>query len=410
MSIWTFNTKDGYVEAILRGYRQSLLTPEDYHRLGLSNSLDDLRSSLEETDYGSFLQDEPSPIAVTTIASKCRNKMADEFRYLRSLANQPLLRFLDFIVAEKMIDNVVSLIQGAANKKSPEELLSRIDPLGWFPEMRAIAAVDTSTGYEDMYRMLLIDTPVGPYFEAYLHSQAADDALAGARIGSLLTEQDMELMRSALKKTWLEDFYSFCTKLGGTTATVMQHILMCEADFRVLSVTLNTINTPLGSSARLQDRNALYPSFGYLYPDGTDRIRKAWNDVTVRAALEPFPKYLTLYDECKDYYIRDEGTAATNGTTTATAQPSEATSSRRPRGTGGGIDGAHLRSLEDLVFAESVGMCELAFEEQFHYGIYYAWVKLKEQEIRNIVWIADMILMDRKDQLDQILPIFQPRG
>lgn len=64
---------------------------------------------------------------------------------------------------------------------------------------------------------------------------------------------------------------------------------MAEADFRVLSVTLNTINTPLGTTSRLQDRNALYPSFGYLYPDGTDRIRKAWNDVTVRAALEPFP-------------------------------------------------------------------------------------------------------------------------
>lgn len=58
----------------------------------------DLRSALEETDYGTFLQDEPSPLAVTTIATKCRAKMADEFRHLRSLANQPLLQFLDFIV------------------------------------------------------------------------------------------------------------------------------------------------------------------------------------------------------------------------------------------------------------------------------------------------------------------------
>lgn len=76
--------------------------------------------------------------------------------------------------------------------------------------------------------------------------------------------------------------------LGGGTSRIMGHILMSEADFRVLSVTLNTISTPLGASSRLQDRNALYPSFGYLYPDGTDRIRKAWNDITVRAALEPY--------------------------------------------------------------------------------------------------------------------------
>lgn len=134
-------------------------------------------------------------------------------------------------------------------------------------------------------------------------------------------------MRSSLKKSWLEDFYQFCESLGrgvvfycfflmvsiifycflrffrslcflflfyvlileGSTARIMRHILNTEADFRVLSVTLNTINSPLSSSSRLLDRNSLLPSFGYLYPEGTDRIRKAWNDVTVRAALEPFP-------------------------------------------------------------------------------------------------------------------------
>lgn len=394
-SIWTFNTKDGYAEAICRGFRQSLLTPEGYRRLGMADTLDDLRTALEDTDYGNFLQDEMSPLAVTTIGAKCRAKLAADFRHLRTLANQPLIQFLDFIAAEKMIDNVVSLIQGAVNKKPADELLARVDPLGWFPEMRAIAGLDLSSGYEDMYRMLLVDTPVGPYFEAYLKAQASEEhggaapAPSGGEIGTLFTEQDLELMRSALKKAWLEDFYNFCRNLGPTTARIMGDILMCEADFRVLSVTLNTINTPLGTSSRLQDRNALYPSFGYLYPDGMDKIRKAWNDVTVRAALEPFPKYLGLYDQCKAYYVRE-----------TPAQGGERERAPEEAGT---------TSLEDLLFAEYVQMCELAFEEQFHYGIFYAWVKLKEQEIRNIVWIADMILMNRKDQIDKILPIFQPR-
>lgn len=73
-----------------------------------------------------------------------------------------------------MIDNVVNLIQGALNKKPSEELLSRIDPLGWFPEMRGIVSIDISEGYEELYRVLLVDTPVGPYFEAYLTAQAVD--------------------------------------------------------------------------------------------------------------------------------------------------------------------------------------------------------------------------------------------
>ena len=43
------------------------------------------------------------------------------------------------------------------------------------------------------------------------------------------------------------------------------------------------------------------------------------------------------------------------------------------------------KSLEDQFFELEVNLNRLAFEQQFHYGMYYAYVKLKEQEIRNIV-------------------------
>ena len=38
----------------------------------------------------------------------------------------------------------------------------------------------------------------------------------------------------------------------------------------------------------MRDRNALYPSFGYLYPEGVRELQVAWNDTAVRAALEPY--------------------------------------------------------------------------------------------------------------------------
>jgi len=170
----------------------------------------------------------------------------------------------------------------------------------------------------------------------------------------------------------------------------MRDILNYEADFRVLSVTLNSINTNLGASSHLGDRNTLYPNFGYLYPEGTDKIRKAWNDATVRNALEGYPKYLNLYEQCKAFYIRDD-------------VPEFEGDNRPVQSTEG------LKTLEDLIYAEEIVLCEMAFEQQFHFGVFYAWTKLKEQEIRNIIWMADMILMRRKEHIDSIIPIFQQR-
>jgi V-type H+-transporting ATPase subunit d len=36
-------------------------------------------------------------------------------------------------------------------------------------------------------------------------------------------------------------------------------------------------------------------------------------------------------------------------------------------------------------------------------------VKLREQEIRNMEWMSNMIIMDRRDRMDDVVPIFKPR-
>merc|ERR1711964_836741 len=197
-------------------------------------------------------------------------------------------------------------------------------------------------------------------------------------VESVLNEFDLELMKNILKKAWLENFHSYCLQLGGQTANVMGHLLKMEADFRVLVVTMNAINTPLGSAQQLADRNALYPNFGYLFPEGAEKVRKAFNETTVRAALEPYQAYVKLFDACKDFYEDKESSFKS-------------------------------KSIEDLLYVENVNMYELAFEEQFHFGVAYAWVKLREQEIRNLEWISNMILMRRTDHIEDFVQIFKPR-
>ena len=156
----TFNINDGYLEAIVRGYRGGLLTTADYNNLCQCESLDDIKLNLTGTDYGQFLQNgrydlsrmrwavlyspifpharatccsrcwpyeavricryffvmslaarieltpcvkimpsdaEPSPLHTATIVEKCTQKLVDEFHHMRCQATEPLATFLDYI-------------------------------------------------------------------------------------------------------------------------------------------------------------------------------------------------------------------------------------------------------------------------------------------------------------------------
>lgn len=56
-----------------------------------------MKMHLSGTDYGNFLQNEPSPISTTTLAQKCTEKMVDEFTFLRNQAVEPLATFLEYV-------------------------------------------------------------------------------------------------------------------------------------------------------------------------------------------------------------------------------------------------------------------------------------------------------------------------
>eukprot|EP00420_Gonyaulax_spinifera_P002065 CAMPEP_0197942776 /NCGR_PEP_ID=MMETSP1439-20131203/124580_1 /TAXON_ID=66791 /ORGANISM="Gonyaulax spinifera, Strain CCMP409" /LENGTH=391 /DNA_ID=CAMNT_0043566033 /DNA_START=90 /DNA_END=1261 /DNA_ORIENTATION=- len=391
MELSGFNVNHGFCEALVRGLRCGFLTVEDYRRLGTSDTIEDLRSALEETDYGTFLQDEPSPLLVSTVSKKCYEKLADEFqtdygtflqdepspllvstvskkcyekladefRYLKAQTVEPLTTFMDFIAREKMIDNVCMIIQGALNNKPPVEMQEKIHPLGVFDGMKVIMSetFDVQGGFDDVYRIFLVDTPIGPYFEEYLreNDDRAAQGVESSQVGGILTKQDLEMMKASLKKAWLEDFYNFTQSVGGTTAEVMGHMLKMEADFRVLLVTLNALNTNLSTEQKLQERNSLYPSFGYLYPEGTKELRKVWNETTIRAALDPpsYAKYLQLFDQVKQFYDAESSEGGARSSTVG------------------------VQSIEDLIYAENVHMYEMAFEQQYHFGVFYAWVKLR---------------------------------
>ena len=67
--------------------------------------------------------------------------------------------------------------------------------------------------------------------------------------------------------------------------------------------------------------------------------------------------------------------------------------------------------LEEVFLKYAVRMYELVFDEQFHYGVLYAALKLKEQEIRNLTWIAEMINTNNRAHIDKnVVHIFPEKG
>ena len=49
------------------------------------------------------------------------------------------------------------------------------------------------------------------------------------------------------------------------------------------------------------------------------------------------------------------------------------------------------KTIDDYMFEESIKTYSIAFEQQFHFACCYAYIKIKEQEIKNIVYLAEMI-------------------
>lgn len=366
-SLLTFNVDFGYLEAIVRGFRSGFLSEFHYRQLSQCESLDDVKLALGDTDYAGILSG-VGTVTPDIIVDRCSGKFVQEFEHLRSQATGALATFLDFITFEYMISNITFLI-GSLNKGgSPDVLLEKCEPLGRFPYMQSVLTYETGStgGLSELYSTFLVDSPVARYFEAYFKGGQGDGRLE--EIGQVFQEEPMEVLDLALKKLWLEDFYRFTQNLGGETAAVMKELLEFEADRKAISIMVNSFGTHLNDPPHRDDRQSLFPSLGKLYPEGLAQFSNVGDISSLLGALEAYPEYHEILEKSQREDIE----------------------------------------VEDLLYKREVELNRLAFDGQGHFGCFWGFTRLKEQEKRNLFWITECIQQGLKDSelINRWIPAF----
>ncbi|KAI7517012.1 V-type proton ATPase subunit, partial [Hortaea werneckii] len=201
------NVNNGYVEGIVRGYRNALLTGQNYGNLTQCETIDDVKLQLGPA-YGDYLASLPPSPSTSALADKTLDKLVAEFRYVQANATGSLAKFMDYLTYAYMIDNVALLITGTLHERDTRELLERCHPLGWFETMPVLCV---ATNIEELYNSVLIETPLAPYFKGSLSHQDLD-------------ELNIEIIRNTLYKNYLEDFHRFVHEEPGIKGTPTQDV------------------------------------------------------------------------------------------------------------------------------------------------------------------------------------------
>lgn len=146
----------------------------------------------------------------------------------------------------------------------------------------------------------------------------------------------------------------------------MDDLLKFESDSRTIQIIANSLSFRDLRDARGREtyRTKFICNLGYLYPERFDRLKAVTNGKELKEAIE-FSSY--------DRVLAEVNLSAEDNR-------HEAESSEQ--------------KLDEAMLAEASRKYSMAFENAFHMGAFYAYLKLKELEIKNVTWLSDLVSMN----------------
>ena len=294
----TFNMQDGYAESLIRGLRKGILSDQNYISLRTCNNIKDVKAAFAGTDYEEFLKDFNED-DTTTLKGILKRKLSDEIEYIQLVSGQDLQKFIQIIRHRYMIDNVITIIECNKNGSREDVTKSRMEPLGYLPEIDGLLKMKMQK-VDEIYEDVLMDTEVGCYFFSFLEKELkASENKQFSVVQNVLQDLKPEKIKNYLKKIWLENFYLFCQELNSTTKDIMMDLLNFEADCQAIQVVYNSLSFDFSSSQE-EERRKVIPFFGKLYPTITNLLVKASSFDLVKEALSTYPEYFALVKDAPD--------------------------------------------------------------------------------------------------------------